>query len=82
MRSTSWPRAVSISTGTRLESAESLENFEAVQAGQHDIQDNQVVAALLRLFERGVAFVDALDGEALALAETPSAASIAPRRRR
>ncbi len=38
-----------------------LQDFEAVDAGQHDIENDQVVAALLRFFESMAAIVDTLD---------------------
>ena len=47
--------------------AKSLQNLEAVQAGQHDIENNKVVAALLGLRQAGLAVVGALDGKAFPL---------------
>ncbi len=49
--------------------AQPLENFETVQARQHDIQHDQLVTALLRGLQRRVPLMDALHGEALALQE-------------
>ncbi len=47
--------------------AKSLEDLEAVQAGQHYIQNNKVVAALLGVIQASLAIVDALDREAFPL---------------
>ncbi len=47
MRSTSSPRAVSMNTGTRLSTRSRFKNLKAIHARQHDIQNDQVVAALL-----------------------------------
>src|SRR5260221_7574195 len=47
--------------------AEALENFKTVHARQHDIQDNQVIAALLRLFQSLSAFIHAVNTVTLAL---------------
>ena len=46
-----------------------LENLEAVDARQHDIEHHQVDAGLQRLLQTAVAFVGRLHGEALAAQE-------------
>jgi hypothetical protein len=47
--------------------AHALQNLESIQARQHNVQHDQVKAALLRCFERGMTFTDTFHGEALAL---------------
>ncbi len=47
--------------------AQTLENLKPIQAGKHDIQHDQVVAALLRRLQRRVPLMNALHREALAL---------------
>ncbi len=49
--------------------AQPLQNFEAIDAGKHDVQNDQIVGALESLPEPGVALVHAVRVEALALQE-------------
>ena len=49
--------------------AQAAQDFEAVHAGQHDVEDNQLEVAAERRFETSPAFVFALDGIAFASEE-------------